>query len=270
MSGGRKSTSASPPKTCASSARRSGPWFACGVDCLNFREVQREIAVGVHAMWLLERFGVDAGLIGDVAEEYGLGRSHAWLWCQTMSALIHRATTDVRTHTLLAERAVVVGCVAAAMIGRFERVVIPTLGRNWAWKTELWLNDHLGFPVTPPAIVIAATMGAAIIGDRGACASAAIDVDVARLRPRSPGSRHRWVRQFVPTWLVYVWRILRADHQFAVSVRSESGSHDRGWTDEPSEIEPRKTPDWRIAATRTMNLNPARPLWLIPTSARST
>ncbi len=58
---------------------------------------------------LLQRFGVDEGLIGDLAEE---GRYHSspWLWRQTLVAVMRTVASDVRGHkALLAARAVVVG-----------------------------------------------------------------------------------------------------------------------------------------------------------------
>jgi hypothetical protein len=63
---------------------------------------------------LLGRFGVtNESLVGDLMEEYEAGRSAAWYWWQTLSAIARTVTRDVWHHKLLAGRAVIVGWLVA-------------------------------------------------------------------------------------------------------------------------------------------------------------
>jgi hypothetical protein len=48
--------------------------------------------------WLLERFGVEQALIGDVVEECVRGRSLFWCWRQVLTALVSRTAQDISAH----------------------------------------------------------------------------------------------------------------------------------------------------------------------------
>src|SRR5579862_5057290 len=61
------------------------------------------------AKWLLEHFGVEQALIGDVLEECARGRSLFWCWHQVLTALVSRTAQDISAHEWLAMRAVATG-----------------------------------------------------------------------------------------------------------------------------------------------------------------
>jgi hypothetical protein len=111
---------------------------------------------------LLERLGVDEGLIGDLTEE-GQHHSSAWFWRQTIVALAKTATSDVRAHKVLALRALVVGWMAQSLVS-VVRAPVNRMWGNWNWKSEVWLNAHLGFPVLPPWFIVTTLVGALAIG----------------------------------------------------------------------------------------------------------
>jgi hypothetical protein len=49
------------------------------------------------AQILLSRLGPrDQSLVGDLYEEYGAGRSRAWLWRQVMASVAYGAVADIR------------------------------------------------------------------------------------------------------------------------------------------------------------------------------
>lgn len=63
------------------------------------------------ATWLLEhaRFNTTDGVIaGDLMEQFNRGRSAAWYWRQVLAAIAVGCTSDVRHHSVLAIRAVVI------------------------------------------------------------------------------------------------------------------------------------------------------------------
>ena len=82
------------------------------------------------ATWLLNR--LDCGnnvesLLGDLVESYRQGRSDAWYWRQVLRAVLTSACHHIRSHKLLALRAIVVGYVVSealaystgALVSRF-------------------------------------------------------------------------------------------------------------------------------------------------------
>ena len=68
------------------------------------------------ATWLLHKFGRNEALSGDLLEEYSLGRSDAWYWRQVLVAIVVGFGKEVRTHKLLALRAIGVGWAANYII----------------------------------------------------------------------------------------------------------------------------------------------------------
>jgi hypothetical protein len=117
------------------------------------------------ANWLLERFDVDEALIGDLAEEYGRDHSRAWFWRQTVVAVIKKGAVDVRSHKLLAVRAVVIGWMVASLVGwTTKQFVIPLLQGSWSWRSEVWLDAQLGFPIIPLPFLMTTAIGAVVTG----------------------------------------------------------------------------------------------------------
>ena len=117
------------------------------------------------ANWLLERFDADEALIGDLAEEYGRDHSRAWFWRQTVVAVIKKGAADVRSHRLLAVRAVVIGWMIASLVGRTtKQFVIPLLQGSWSWRSEVWLDAQLGFPIVPLPFLMTTAIGAVVTG----------------------------------------------------------------------------------------------------------
>ena len=61
------------------------------------------------ATWVLARFvRADQGLIGDLIEEYQLGRWRLWYWKEVLIAALRSTTSEVRVHWLLSLRALIV------------------------------------------------------------------------------------------------------------------------------------------------------------------
>ena len=82
------------------------------------------------ATWMLSRLVSGNNretLIGDLVERYQRGRSSAWYWRQVLMAVLLSAYHDIRSHKLLALRAIVVGYVVSeafmystgALVSRF-------------------------------------------------------------------------------------------------------------------------------------------------------
>jgi hypothetical protein len=61
------------------------------------------------AIWLMDRFGVDEGLVGDLTEENAPHRSHVWIWRQAIAAIVGAGARDLRAHPVLSGGAVIVG-----------------------------------------------------------------------------------------------------------------------------------------------------------------
>ena len=97
------------------------------------------------ARWLLLHLAPEA-LAGDLTEEFKGGRSAAWYWRQTMSAVGHVIATDVVAHPLLPVRAVASGWIVLAMLTAVQKrlvdwidwLLLPNLTR---WNAS-WLIDH--------------------------------------------------------------------------------------------------------------------------------
>jgi hypothetical protein len=112
---------------------------------------------------LLERFGVDDGLIGDLAEE-GQYHSRAWFWRQTIVALAKTATGDVRARKVLALRALVVGWIMQRLVVDQARWLVSRQMGSWVWKSAVWFDAHMGFPIDLPSILVMTIVGPALIG----------------------------------------------------------------------------------------------------------
>jgi len=74
----------------------------------------------LFATWLLRRLysgpHVEA-VIGDLLERYQTRPSSVWYWRQVFATIAVSILWDIRTHTLLAIRAALAGCVAAWCLG---------------------------------------------------------------------------------------------------------------------------------------------------------
>jgi hypothetical protein len=100
------------------------------------------------AKWLLERFGVEQALIGDVLEECVRGRSLLWCWRQVLTALVGRTAQDISAHGWLAMRAVATGWIVLLLtfltlsdstIGRWTAAIGYRSGVWWSF----WIWDGL-------------------------------------------------------------------------------------------------------------------------------
>jgi hypothetical protein len=60
-------------------------------------------------LWILERFGIDEAVIGDLVEQLARGRSQVWFWRQAVSALLLAIYRDLRTSPFLLLRSMVMG-----------------------------------------------------------------------------------------------------------------------------------------------------------------
>jgi hypothetical protein len=118
------------------------------------------------ATWLLNR--LDCGnnvesLLGDIIESYRQGRSDAWYWRQVLRAVLMSAYHHIRSHKLLALRAIVVGYVVSAslmystgaLVSRFVAgdkallILLPLCGGCSAAGGWLVSRSH------PPSMVVA-------------------------------------------------------------------------------------------------------------------
>jgi hypothetical protein len=110
---------------------------------------------------LFERFGVDEGLVGDLAEERQ-HHSSAWFWRQTVVALAKTATSDVRSHQLLTLRALIVGWAMQT----FADALISAKFRWFGWelRTEHWMASRLGFSILPTTVVLEVVVGSMLAG----------------------------------------------------------------------------------------------------------
>jgi hypothetical protein len=128
------------------------------------------------ATWLLHKFGCgNDALSGDLLEEYSHGRSGAWFWRQVLAAIFIGFGKEVRTHKLIALRAVVIGWLASYF---FHVVELPW----WRSFTKLllahgvtptpWWQHYYFYPILfVPCIFAAATgwiVGRSHRGHRGA------------------------------------------------------------------------------------------------------
>jgi hypothetical protein len=88
------------------------------------------------ATWLLERFGVQESIAGDLVERYPAKRSSAWFWRQVLATIGAGAARDIRGHKLLAVRAVVAGFALLSVFGSWTRILLNNA------HGALWINGH--------------------------------------------------------------------------------------------------------------------------------
>jgi hypothetical protein len=85
------------------------------------------------ATWLLQRFAAGTGresMVGDLVERYRSGRSSAWYWRQTLAAILLGVASDLRSHTSLATRALVVGWTLYLLFS-FPMNWLTAISRAW-------------------------------------------------------------------------------------------------------------------------------------------
>jgi hypothetical protein len=68
-----------------------------------------------RAVVVMERFGVDGALIGDLVEQHRAGRPALWLWRQTVMAVAARVAATVRSDPTIVGVSAVVGAAALAL-----------------------------------------------------------------------------------------------------------------------------------------------------------
>jgi hypothetical protein len=67
---------------------------------------------------MLERLGPeDASIVGDLAEEWGAGRSAFWYWRQVFAAVAFHCLADVRRHWIVVLRGIVTGLALLLALG---------------------------------------------------------------------------------------------------------------------------------------------------------
>ena len=91
-----------------------------------------------RAIRLLERVGIDEGLIGDLIEQRHAGRSALWLWWQTVMTIVARIRSDLRRDPTPLWCAA--GAVAIAL-------VLPYVWRHVVWDYAVRL-DVTWYPAT--------------------------------------------------------------------------------------------------------------------------
>src|SRR5687767_3015003 len=90
------------------------------------------------ARWLLKRFTScsSTALLGDLEEEYQMGRSSFWYWRQVIGAIVTRVVIDIGNHPVLALRAVATGWIVLmlvfALLGDRTAEAIAKYGWNWS------------------------------------------------------------------------------------------------------------------------------------------
>ena len=79
-------------------------------------------------------------LLGDLCEEYQRGRSIAWFWLQILVAIVVCSWRDVRSHPLVAARAVITGLVAQMLfLPAFLSLQNVLTGAGFMWGTR-WIG----------------------------------------------------------------------------------------------------------------------------------
>jgi hypothetical protein len=85
----------------------------------------------VLATWVLKSLGCGPNnecLIGDLVEQYRRGRSGGWYWRQVLIAVVMSFGKEIRSHYVLAVRAIAIGWSVAHLLGYVLRNL---LGNEW-------------------------------------------------------------------------------------------------------------------------------------------
>jgi hypothetical protein len=109
------------------------------------------------ANWFLARFGsVDDALVGDMYQEWSSGRSRAWFWHQTLSAIACATVREIRCRPSRACTAVLLGwSVAAAVFLAGDTFADGLAGLLWGWnRQDAYANQHWG-PFYVGAVLVA-------------------------------------------------------------------------------------------------------------------
>jgi hypothetical protein len=103
----------------------------------------------VLAVWLLDQFGGDGAVAGDLVEQYARGKSQGWFWRQALTAAFVCSLRHVREHKRLTLTAVLMGSglmlIGTAVLGEpLSRII-----RSWMLYRVIpaWMES--AFP--PPA-----------------------------------------------------------------------------------------------------------------------
>jgi hypothetical protein len=119
------------------------------------------------ATWLLERWGSGPNreaLAGDLIEQYQRGRPPGWYWRQVLRAILVGAVHDIRGHTLLAGRALVMFWTASFLLNWFTHALRQSLFDGWAqapWTSEILRQVWVYYGVP---FVIIMCLGFVVIG----------------------------------------------------------------------------------------------------------
>jgi len=103
----------------------------------------------IVATWVLAHFGCgNEALAGDLVEEYRGGRSVLWYWRQVLMAVLVGCGKEIRTHKLLAARAVIIGWAASILSvylidGPLYRLYFRALGLAGG----LWWQHYYTYPL---------------------------------------------------------------------------------------------------------------------------
>ena len=91
------------------------------------------------ATWLLKRLGSgpDADAIaGDLLEGFQERRSGGWYWRQVLIALVVGSWQEIRTHKLLAARAIFIGTVVWIFLAQAQLTLGALLIPQWLWTSQ--------------------------------------------------------------------------------------------------------------------------------------
>ncbi len=101
----------------------------------------------VLATWLLERLCADSrsdSLIGDLAEQFGEGRSRAWYWRQVTGALMLDVVRALRAHAASFTAAVLAGCALTSLWQRAISFAFEPIYRNLGYvSAHPWSVESL-------------------------------------------------------------------------------------------------------------------------------
>ena len=87
-------------------------------------------------------------LLGDLCEEYQRGRSKTWYFVQILAAVVVTSWKDIRSHKLVAFRAVVVGIVTFLVLIELQLALeAVTTGAGFMWGTTwIGLSHYWHYP----------------------------------------------------------------------------------------------------------------------------